>query len=209
MNRNDNRDLTQSYTLPTVAYPLGWSPDGSAVRTPSNAQRCPMSRPPGEVQPPLSDGVDRPPKSKRKSVFHGPNGQPRNRPFPVRLSEDEYQQIATQAARYRKTMVAYIRARIFDYRLPSQRGSVDAKTYAELSQLILAFRNFGSNVNQLSHNLNLGLPVEVQEALKSIVQAREALDRLRLKLVQVAEDFEAPEDEQQPDEVLGDIWEED
>jgi hypothetical protein len=98
---------------------------------------------------------------------------------------------------------------LFDYRIPSRRGTIDAKSYAELSRLILDFRNFGSNVNQLAHNLNLGLPVAVQQALQSIVEAREALDRLRLQLVQVAEDFEAPEQGSETREVLGDIWEED
>jgi len=167
-----------------------------------------MRRSPGDATEVPGADENRPPKPKRKSVFRGPNGMPRNRPFPVRLSEDEYQQIATQAARYRMQMVAYIRARIFAYPLPSMRGAIDSLQYAELTRLLLDLRNAGSNINQIAHAYHLGSPEPVQKALKGIVQMREALDRVRLHLVQIAEDFEAPATGGSED-VVEEIWGED
>lgn len=175
---------------------------------PHHAQRCPVKQPPGDAIPVSGDEANRPPNTKRKSVFRGPNGKPRNRPFPIRLSEEEHQQIATQAGRYRMQMVAYIRARIFDYPLPSMRGAIDSVQYAELTRVILDLRNAGSNINQIAHAYHLGSPEPVQKALQGIVQVREALDRVRLHLVQIAEDFEAPATGG-PEDAVEELWGED
>jgi len=146
-------------------------------------------------------------KPKRKPASRGTGSEPRTRPFPIRLSEEEHLQIAEQAERFHLEMATYIRARIFDYPLPSRRGAIDDEKYAELSRLVMDLRNAGSNINQLAHSCNLGFPVTVQAALDGITLVREALDRVRLHLVQIADDFEKPKAPASGD-VVEEIWSE-
>ena len=146
-------------------------------------------------------------KPKPKPASRGTKSGPRSHPFPIRLSDDERVQITQQAARFHLEKAAYIRARIFDYPLPSRKGGIDDEKYAELSRLVIDLRNAGGNINQLAHSCHLGFPVAVQKALEGIAQCREALDRVRLHLVQIAEDFERPKTAGSSD-VVKEIWSE-
>lgn len=127
----------------------------------------------------------------RKPASRGTRSEGRRtHPFVIRMTDKEHAEMARQAGRVHLEKAAYVRARIFAYKVPSQRNAIDEENYRALSHLVLDFRNLGGNVNQIAHRLNLGEEVEVTETVKLLASTREALDRVRLHLVQIADDFE-------------------
>lgn len=118
---------------------------------------------------------------------------PRTHPFVLRMSDDERDEIQQQADRLHFSSAAYIRARIFRYRLPSPRGIIDDEVYRILSKLSIDVRNAGANVNQLAHAHHLGFTVGSEEVRLALQQLRHEVDKVRLHLVQIAQDFEMPD----------------
>ena len=117
---------------------------------------------------------------------------PRIHPFVIRMSAGELQAIKQQAGRLHLLVAPYLRARIFDYKLPSPRGVIDDKAYLLLSRILVDLRNAGGNINQLAHSSNLGLMVETEEVALALKQFREVADEVRLHLVKIAQNFEGP-----------------
>lgn len=132
-----------------------------------------------------------PSRSSRKPASRGTRAEGRRvHPFVIRMTEKEHAEMTRQAGRVHLEKAAYVRARIFDYKVPSQRNAVDEENYRALSHLVLDFRNLGANVNQIAYHLNLGRDESVTTTQDLLVRTREALDRVRIHLVRIAEDFE-------------------
>jgi len=133
--------------------------------------------------------------------FRSAKRGPRSHPFVVRLSDEELEEIRSQAATRHSGLAAYIRNRIFGYKVASCRGAIDDQAYQLLTRHLLDFRNAGSNLNQLAHEYNLGATIEEADLTPVLKDLRMAIDRLRLHLIQIANEFE----ESAQDET---VWEE-
>jgi len=130
-------------------------------------------------------------ESSRKPASRGTRSEGRRtHPFVIRMTDREHAEMTRQAGRVHLEKAAYVRARIFDYKVPSQRNAIDEENYRALSHLVLDFRNLGANVNQIARHLNLGQGADVTETLKLLANTRAALDRVRLHLVQIDDDFD-------------------
>lgn len=81
----------------------------------------------------------------------------------VRMPEDTYMTIASQATRHGRTVAQYVRDLIVDRNLPTPSDAgitkMDPLLFAEL-------RRIGNNVNQIAHAVNSGLPPELQNAYR-------------------------------------------
>ena len=87
----------------------------------------------------------------------------------------------------------YVRSRNFGYRLPKRQLAVDEQTYRTLSELSIAVRNIGGNLNQISQSLHLGFPADVNEIQQLVSKLKPLLHDLRKSIVEKAPDPETPD----------------
>lgn len=81
----------------------------------------------------------------------------------VRMHEDAYLTIASQASRHGRTVAQYVRDLIVDREMPV----IDDVAAPTMHPLLFAeLRRIGNNVNQIAHAVNSGLPPEVQNAYR-------------------------------------------
>lgn len=142
--------------------------------------------------------------TRRRGGSRGLRLGPRRHKFVFRLSTSEHAKIEHHARQLHLEKTAYIRARIFDYKVPSIRGAVDDQVYRELSLFAVDMRNAAGNITQLSEALNLTRTVDVPRFRQGLMALRLAVDSVRLHLIKIAEDLEDDADAQGA--VLDEIW---
>ena len=153
---------------------------------------------PGMALPTNPNGTHR--RGGSRGLMQGP----RRHKFVFRLSTAEHARIEHHTRQLHLEKTAYIRARIFNYMVPSMRGAVDDQVYRELTLFAVDMRNAAGNITQLSEALNLAHTVDVSRSREGLQVLRSAVDSVRLHLIKIAEDFEGDADAHGA--VLDEIW---
>jgi hypothetical protein len=114
-------------------------------------------------------------KAERSTVSGSENRQ-RTRVMQVRLTEAEYAEIAARAEAALLTPASYVREALLDVEPPRarRRPAVEA---VQVARVLAQLGKVGSNLNQLAHKANSGLPVPrdaLARALADVSAMRDA-----------------------------------
>lgn len=123
-----------------------------------------------------------------RRMVHRDRENPRTVKLVIRLRPAEEASLKVYADVHGLTLTELCRHRLLGWQIPRPpRHRNDSKLYGVLSQIAVALRNAGNNLNQLTKAHHLGFRVEQKELMHSIQQVQAQVDALRLQIDGVGE----------------------